>query len=284
MPPPTRHRAPTPRSRRRRSRQAYLPVAAGQVALEIGAAPGGAALALARRGLTVWAVDPGALAPAALAQPEAPRGQEGRRAALGGAAAARRLAAPRREPRAAGRAARDQRADAAASCRRSAGAVLTLKLNDLAFVDELLALAARIHAMGLARRAAPPPAVEPRERPARSRPLGRHRQPPPAAAAATRPQPQPQPRLWLHARRAASRAGSRLHARRDPLREWRSRRSRAASCEGERARRCSRGRGRGALAGLPEPRSGRGRPRRSLLRSILLGRGRGGRRVHARPV
>ena len=38
---------------------AKLPVAAGQVALEIGSAPGGAAMALARRGLEVWGVDPG---------------------------------------------------------------------------------------------------------------------------------------------------------------------------------------------------------------------------------
>ena len=48
---------------------AGLPVAAGQVALEIGAAPGGAALALARRGLEVWAVDTGALAPQVAALP-----------------------------------------------------------------------------------------------------------------------------------------------------------------------------------------------------------------------
>lgn len=38
---------------------AGLPVAAGQVAVEIGSAPGGAAYALARRGVTVWGVDPG---------------------------------------------------------------------------------------------------------------------------------------------------------------------------------------------------------------------------------
>lgn len=48
---------------------AALPVAPGQVALEIGAAPGGAVLALARRGLEVWAVDTGALAPGVLALP-----------------------------------------------------------------------------------------------------------------------------------------------------------------------------------------------------------------------
>ena len=42
---------------------AALPVAAGHVALEIGAAPGGAVLALARRGLEVWGVDTADLAP-----------------------------------------------------------------------------------------------------------------------------------------------------------------------------------------------------------------------------
>jgi 23S rRNA (cytidine2498-2'-O)-methyltransferase len=46
-----------------------LPVAAGQVALELGAAPGGAALALLRRGLTVVGVDPGAIDPIVLAHP-----------------------------------------------------------------------------------------------------------------------------------------------------------------------------------------------------------------------
>ena len=46
-----------------------LPVAAGQVAVEIGAAPGGAAMALAQRGLDVWAVDTGELAPNVRAMP-----------------------------------------------------------------------------------------------------------------------------------------------------------------------------------------------------------------------
>jgi 23S rRNA (cytidine2498-2'-O)-methyltransferase len=40
---------------------AALPVGAGQVAVEIGSAPGGAALALLRRGVTVWSVDPAAM-------------------------------------------------------------------------------------------------------------------------------------------------------------------------------------------------------------------------------
>jgi 23S rRNA (cytidine2498-2'-O)-methyltransferase len=46
---------------------ASLPVVAGQVAVEVGSAPGGAAYALARRGVTVWGVDPGAMAPQVLA-------------------------------------------------------------------------------------------------------------------------------------------------------------------------------------------------------------------------
>lgn len=46
---------------------AQLPIRAGQTAVEIGSAPGGAALALARRGVTVFAVDPGAMDPAVLA-------------------------------------------------------------------------------------------------------------------------------------------------------------------------------------------------------------------------
>jgi 23S rRNA (cytidine2498-2'-O)-methyltransferase len=50
---------------------AELPVEAGQVALEIGCAPGGAMLALVRRGLDVWGVDTGELAPVVRAEPRA---------------------------------------------------------------------------------------------------------------------------------------------------------------------------------------------------------------------
>lgn len=48
---------------------AKLPVERGHVALEIGAAPGGAVMALARRGVEVWGVDTGELAPNVLALP-----------------------------------------------------------------------------------------------------------------------------------------------------------------------------------------------------------------------
>jgi 23S rRNA (cytidine2498-2'-O)-methyltransferase len=41
---------------------ADLPIAPGQVAVEVGAAPGGAVYALLRRGVSVWAVDPAPLA------------------------------------------------------------------------------------------------------------------------------------------------------------------------------------------------------------------------------
>jgi 23S rRNA (cytidine2498-2'-O)-methyltransferase len=46
---------------------AGLPMHAGEVALEIGSSPGGAALALARRGLEVWGVDTGTMDPGVLA-------------------------------------------------------------------------------------------------------------------------------------------------------------------------------------------------------------------------
>jgi 23S rRNA (cytidine2498-2'-O)-methyltransferase len=46
---------------------AGLPIAAGQVAVEIGSAPGGAAYALCRRGVSVWGVDPAGMDPAVLA-------------------------------------------------------------------------------------------------------------------------------------------------------------------------------------------------------------------------
>jgi 23S rRNA (cytidine2498-2'-O)-methyltransferase len=44
-----------------------LDVRAGQIAVEIGSSPGGAAYALARRGVTVWGADPGAMDPRVLA-------------------------------------------------------------------------------------------------------------------------------------------------------------------------------------------------------------------------
>ena len=128
---------------------AGLAVGPGQVALEIGAAPGGAALALARRGLEVWAVDTGALAPHVAALP-------------GVHHVAKKVGALRWEelpaqidwllvdvnlaPQVAlhevGRLMPRLRAGLR-------GAVFTLKLNDWTFVAELPALVDRIRQMGL---------------------------------------------------------------------------------------------------------------------------------------
>ena len=126
-----------------------LPVASGQVAVEIGAAPGGAVYALARRGLEVWAVDTGELAPVVVALPNvhhvvkkigALRWEElpahvdwllvdvnlAPQVALHEVA---RLM-PRLKP-------------------TLRGAVFTLKLNDWTFVAELPTLVERIRQMGL---------------------------------------------------------------------------------------------------------------------------------------
>ncbi len=129
---------------------AELAVAPGQVALEIGAAPGGAALALARRGLEVWAVDTGALAPQVAALPSIHH-------------LAKKVGALRWEelparidwllvdvnlaPQVALHEVRRLMPRLVGTLR---GAVFTLKLNDWAFVAELPALVDRIREMGLA--------------------------------------------------------------------------------------------------------------------------------------
>jgi len=127
---------------------ARLPVAAGQVALEIGAAPGGAAMALARRGLEVWAVDTGAMAPQVLALP-------------GVKHVAKKVGALRWEElpakvdwllvdvNLAPQVALHEVARLMPRLKGSlAGAVITLKLNDWTFVAELPALVERIRQMG----------------------------------------------------------------------------------------------------------------------------------------
>lgn len=130
---------------------AGLAIEAGQVALEIGAAPGGAALALARRGLAVWAVDPGELAPAVRAHP----GVHHLQLKVG---ALRWEALPPRvdwllvDVNLAPQVALHELARLAPRLARAPGlrgAVITLKLNDWAFVDDLPALTARIRALGL---------------------------------------------------------------------------------------------------------------------------------------
>jgi len=129
---------------------AALPVAAGHVALEIGAAPGGAVLALARRGLDVWGVDTGELAPGVRALPNVHH-------------VAKKVGALRWEELPAridwllvdvNLAPQVALHEVARLMPRLLptlrGAVFTLKLNDWAFVAELPALVERIRRMGLA--------------------------------------------------------------------------------------------------------------------------------------
>ena len=127
---------------------ARLPIVAGQVALDIGAAPGGAAMALARRGVEVWAVDTGALAPQVLALPNVHH-------------VAKKVGALRWEElparidwllvdvNLAPQVALHEVARLMPKLKATlGGAVLTLKLNDWTFVGELPALVERIRQMG----------------------------------------------------------------------------------------------------------------------------------------
>lgn len=127
---------------------AELPVAAGQVALEIGAAPGGAVMALAKRGVEVWGVDTGELAPQVLALP-------------GVHHLAMKVGALRWEqlpPRVdwllvdvnlAPQVALHEVARLMPRLRPTLrGAVITLKLNDWSFIGELPALVQRIEGFG----------------------------------------------------------------------------------------------------------------------------------------
>jgi 23S rRNA (cytidine2498-2'-O)-methyltransferase len=127
---------------------AKLPVAAGQVALEIGCAPGGAALALARRGLEVWGVDTAELAPVVRAESRVHH-------------IAEKVGAVRWEDlpahvdwllldvNLAPQVALHEVARLMPHLRPMLrGAVLTLKLNEWAFVDKLPELAQRVRAMG----------------------------------------------------------------------------------------------------------------------------------------
>jgi 23S rRNA (cytidine2498-2'-O)-methyltransferase len=128
---------------------AQLAIAPGHVALEIGAAPGGAAMALARRGLEVWALDPGRLAPQVLALP-------------GVHHLAKKVGALRWEElparidwllvdvNLAPQVALHEVARLMPRLKTTLrGAVFTLKLNDWTFVSELPVLVERIRQMGL---------------------------------------------------------------------------------------------------------------------------------------
>jgi 23S rRNA (cytidine2498-2'-O)-methyltransferase len=131
-----------------------LPVRAGDVALELGAAPGGAAYALLRRGVSVVAVDPAEMDPSVLGLlgPAGARLSHVRKPM--GAVTRSDLPAqvqwllldvhlaPQVALRSAGR--------FASMFRRSLlGAVLTLKLNDWAFLDQLDRFEAAARSMGL---------------------------------------------------------------------------------------------------------------------------------------
>jgi 23S rRNA (cytidine2498-2'-O)-methyltransferase len=127
---------------------AELPVAAGQVAVEIGAAPGGAVMALARRGLEVWAVDTGELAAQVRALPGV------HHLAIKVGALRWEQLPPRVDwllvdvnlaPQVALHEIARLMPRLAPTLR---GAVITLKLNDWSFVDELPALVRRIESFG----------------------------------------------------------------------------------------------------------------------------------------
>lgn len=131
-----------------------LPVRAGDRALELGAAPGGAAYALARRGVSVTAVDPAQMEPYVLnfRGPSGARVQHLQKPM--GALTRSELAFPVQwllldvhlAPQVALRTARKL-----ASWFRDTllGAVLTLKLNDWAFADEVESFLAQAREMGL---------------------------------------------------------------------------------------------------------------------------------------
>jgi 23S rRNA (cytidine2498-2'-O)-methyltransferase len=128
---------------------ADLPIERGHVALELGCAPGGALYALARRGVEAWGVDAAELAPHVAAYP----GVHHLRAKVGGV---RWEDLPPRidwllvDMNLAPQVSLHETLRFAPRLRDSLrGAVLTLKLNELAFVSELPALAARIPQLGV---------------------------------------------------------------------------------------------------------------------------------------
>jgi 23S rRNA (cytidine2498-2'-O)-methyltransferase len=128
-------------------------VASRQVALDIGAAPGGASLALARRGVDVWAVDPGELAPAVLAYRHASGAQVHFLRTKVGALRWEEL--PRRvdwlvvDMNLAPQVVLHELGRLMPPLKKSLrAAVVTLKLNDWAFVEELPKLVARVRELG----------------------------------------------------------------------------------------------------------------------------------------
>ena len=135
---------------------AHLPIEAGHVALEIGAAPGGAALALVQRGVTVWGVDTGDMAPQVLAYRHANGARVHHVAKKVGALRWEQL--PKRvdwllvDVNLAPQVALHEVARLMPPLKdQLRGAIFTLKLNDWAFVAQLPALAKRIAELGLPR-------------------------------------------------------------------------------------------------------------------------------------
>jgi 23S rRNA (cytidine2498-2'-O)-methyltransferase len=131
-----------------------IPVRAGDVALELGAAPGGTAYALLRRGVHVIGVDPASMDPQVLAF-VGPGGARLTHLPIAIGALNHGMLAARTDwllldvhlaPQVALRAARR----VASMCRRTLlGAVLTLKLNDWAFVDQMPRFLEEARALGL---------------------------------------------------------------------------------------------------------------------------------------
>lgn len=127
---------------------AKLPIERGHVALEIGAAPGGAVMALARRGVEVWGVDTGELAPQVRALPGV------HHLAIKVGALRWEQLPPRVDwllvdvnlaPQVALHEIARLMPRLSPTLR---GAVITLKLNDLSFVEELPKLVARVESFG----------------------------------------------------------------------------------------------------------------------------------------
>jgi 23S rRNA (cytidine2498-2'-O)-methyltransferase len=119
-----------------------LPVLAGDQALELGSAPGGAVYALVRRGVSVIGVDPAAMDPYVAAY-EAPNGARLQHIAKPMSAVTRQELPPRidwllLDVNLAPHVALSTARNIALAYRHSLlGAVLTLKLNQWAFLDEL---------------------------------------------------------------------------------------------------------------------------------------------------
>lgn len=129
---------------------AELPIAAGHVALEIGCAPGGAMLALARRGVEVWGVDTADVAPQVLAEPNVHHVRQ-KVGALRWEDLPPRVDWLLLDVNLAPQVALHEVARLMPRLRATLrGAVFTLKLNEWSFVDALPRLVERIFAMGFA--------------------------------------------------------------------------------------------------------------------------------------